>query len=617
MKANLQHKQRVIQIVFIVASVLLLFKAFQLQLLDTTFHERAQATAVNKHVLYPSRGLIYDRNQKLLVNNNAMYDLMVTYNQIDKNMDTLRFCKLLNITRETFEKNLNKDFRRNNRFSVRKPFVFLKKISAENYASFQESLHEFPGFFVQVRNVRGYPRKNAAHVLGYLSEVNQNQINASEKIYARGDYIGVTGLEHEYESELRGKKGLSLVLKDNHGRVVGPYKAGELDSVAISGKDLISSLDIELQSYGEELLVNKIGSIVAIEPSSGEILAMISAPTYDPNLLSINRKRGEAFDALLGDSLKPFLDRAVMAKYPPGSIFKPILSLISFEEGVSHPNRYISCNGGYYYKDLHVGCHPHGPVYNVQSAIEHSCNAYYCTVLRDIVDKHSFYKPQEGLADLVAHLEDFGLGKPLGVDIPSEGTGNIPTPAYYDYLYPQKDGGWKSTTIISIGIGQGEIEMTTLQMANLAAIIANRGSYYTPHLVKGFLNDDAEIPVQYRTLKQVKINAEHFGPVIEGMERVVKSGTAQNAKIKDITICGKTGTSQNPHGKDHSVFFAFAPKENPKIAIAVYVEHGVWGARYGAPIASLMIEKYLKGAIDPSRKYLEERMLKADLISEP
>ena len=617
MKANLQYKQRVIQVVFILSASLLLFKAMQLQLFDTTFYKKAQATVINKHVLYPSRGLIYDRNLKLLVNNNAMYDLMVTYNQIDKNMDTLRFCQLLDITKEVFEKKIEKDFKHNKRFSKRKPFVFLKKISAETYASFQESLYEFPGFFAQVRNVRGYPRKNAAHVLGYLSEVNQNQIDESKKVYTRGDYIGVSGLEYEYEAALRGKKGLSLVLKDNHGRVVGPYKGGVFDSIAVSGKDLISSLDIDLQTYGEELLNNKIGSIVAIEPSSGEILTMISAPSYDPNLLTINRQRGKAFNTLLQDSLKPFLDRAVMAKYPPGSIFKPILALVALEEGVSYPKRYISCNGGYYYKDLHVGCHSHEPIYNIQAAIEHSCNGYFCTVLRDIVDKYGFYKPQQGLAGLVSHLEKFGLGSPLGVDIPNEGGGNIPTPAYYDYLYPQKDGGWKSTTIISIGIGQGEIEMTTLQMANLATIIANRGSYYTPHLIKGFLQEKKAIPEKYRVQKRVQISPQHFIPVIEGMERVTKSGTAQIARIKDITICGKTGTSQNPHGKDHSVFFAFAPKDNPKIAIAVYVEHGVWGARYAAPIASLMIEKYIKGAIDPSRKYIEERMLKADLLSKP
>ncbi|MEL6864614.1 MAG: penicillin-binding transpeptidase domain-containing protein, partial [Bacteroidota bacterium] len=411
--------------------------------------------------------------------------------------------------------------------------------------------------------------------------------------------------------------GTKLVLKDNLGREVGPYKGGRLDSVAISGADLISSLDIDLQSYGEELMRNKTGSIVAIEPASGEILAMISSPTYDPNLLTINRDRGAAFNALLQDSLKPFFDRSVMAKYPPGSIFKSVVALVAMQEGVLDPNRGITCNSGYYYNGTVRKCHAHPYPYNVEVAMQHSCNAYFFQVLRDLVDKNGFYNPHPGLDTFVNYLYDFGLGQPMGVDIPNEQAGNVPTSSYYDFLYPRNKGSWYSPTIMSIGIGQGEIQMTTLQMANLAAIIANRGYFYVPHLLKGFKNGDFEIPEQFLERKEVPIDKPYFDPVINGMEKVVLGGTGVVAQIPGISVCGKTGTSQNPHGKDHSVFFAFAPKENPKIAIAVYVEHGIWGATYGAPIASLMIEQYLRGEIDPSRKYLETRMLNADLVNLP
>ncbi|MEM1319300.1 MAG: penicillin-binding protein 2 [Bacteroidota bacterium] len=616
MSDNYRERSSVVKLLFFIAAGILLFKALQIQLLDTSYQARASATAIDKYVLYPSRGLIYDRNKKLLVNNNAMYDLKVTYNQIRPEMDTTKFCELLKINRKTFKNNLDKNFR-SRRYSKSVPFVFMSKISAETCARFMEHLHEFPGFSIQLRNVRGYPHKNAAHVLGYLNEVNQEQLEKFPGQYAKGDYIGAMGLEAAYEKELRGRKGAKYILKDNMGREVGPYKNGKQDSVAISGKDLISTLDIDLQGYGEQLMQNKTGSIVAIEPASGEILTMISTPTYDPNLLTINRHRGEAFSALLNDTLKPFFDRSIMAKYPPGSIFKSVVALVGMQEKVLQPNRFIPCKMGYFYNGEMRKCHDHPPPYNVEIAMAHSCNAYFFQTIRDIVEIDGFYKPQKGVDLFSRYLYQFGLGTPLGVDIPNEREGNVPTSAYYDKLYPKANGPWYSPTIMSIGIGQGEVEMTTLQMANLAAVMANRGYYYTPHLIKAFKDDDQDIPSKFREKHSIPIKPEFYDPVVEGMEQALLKGTARVAFIKDIAICGKTGTSQNPHGKDHSVFFAFAPKENPQIAIAVYVEHGIWGATYAAPIASLMIEKYLKGSVDPSRNYLEKRMLEANLTSAP
>lgn len=609
------YKQRsfVIQLFFLAFGSLLLFKAMHIQLIDTSYRDRAQATAIDKNIIYPARGLIYDTNDRLLIKNNAMYDLKVTHNQIDPGMDTLKLCRLLGIDKKTFIKNIDKNWR-SRRYSRSVPFVFLSKISAETCARFREHNHDFPGFAIQLRNVRGYPHQNAAHVLGYLNEVNQKQIDAYEGKYQKGDYIGATGLEAYYEDILKGKKGLNLILKDNLGRDVGPYKEGSLDSNAISGLNIKTTIDLELQKYGEKLMQNKTGSIVAIDPKTGGILSIVSAPTYDPNVLTINRNRGKAFNQLQKDTLQPFFDRSVSAKYPPGSIFKTIVALVAMQEGIINPNKFIPCNMGYYYKGRVRKCHSHPPAYGVSTALAHSCNAYFFQTLRDIVDQNGFYNPHEGLNEFNAYLSEFGLGDTLGVDIPNERKGNVPTPEYYDKVYK---GTWYSPTIMSIGIGQGEIEMTTLQMANVAAIIANRGHYFTPHLIKEFKDIDKPIPNKYILRKTVSIDQQYFEPVIDGMEKALTVGTAKVAFMKDIKICGKTGTSQNPLGEDHSVFFAFAPKENPQIAIAVYVEHGKWGASYAAPIASLMIEKKLKSSIDPSRKYLEDRMLNANLVDLP
>ena len=616
MKDNYQKRSTYIKILFMAAALLLLFKIAQIQIFDTSYKKRAKATAEESYTLYPSRGLIYDRNGRLLINNNPMYDLMVTYNRLDPKMDTLKLCRLLEIDVEEFKTRISKNFR-NVRYSKRIPFTFISKISSMTYARLQEHLHEFPGFSTQLRNVRSYPHQSAPHVLGYLNEVNQKQIDESDGVYKKFDYIGASGLELAYEKELRGEKGVRKVLKDNLGREVGPSQNGAYDKSAISGSDIHTTLDIMLQEYGEKLMQNKIGSIVAIEPATGEILAMVSTPSYDPNLLTINRDRGQAFNQLLQDSLNPFFDRSVMAQYPPGSIFKTVVALVAMQEGISAADRGIACSAGYYYNGVRRGCHVHSYCYDVAKALEHSCNAYFFTVLRDIIDKEGFNNPHPGLQLFDDYLEGFGLGKPLQVDIPNEENGNVPTPEYYDFLYPKNKGSWKSPTIMSIGIGQGEIQMTTLQMANLAATIANKGYYYPPHLIKEFSNKNFQINEDYVTRKRTSVEPRHFTPVIDGMQQAIERGTGRLAQVPGMFVCGKTGTSQNPHGKDHSVFFAFAPRANPKIALAVYVENGGWGSDYGAPIAGLMIEKYLRDSISPSKVWLEDRMFKADLLHKP
>lgn len=608
MQDNFQDRKYLIQGMFILCAIILLGKAIQLQLVDTTYQEKASANVVQREKNYASRGLIFDRNGRLMVNNNGIYDLKVTFNQV-KDIDTTKFCKLLNISKATFLKNLNKNWR-DKRYSRVKPFVFLKKISPRTYAKFQESMYEFPGFFAELRNVRGYSYGVGAHVLGYIGEVNQRQVDAYE-YYERGDYIGVSGIELSYEEQLRGRRGIRYILKDNLGRTQGSFQNGERDERAVSGKDLMTSIDLSLQIYGEQLLQNKRGSVVAIEPSTGEILSMISSPGYNPNMLTINRDRGEAYARLEQDSTKPLFNRALGAQYPPGSIFKPVMSLVALQEKVITPDKSVGCSGGYVYKGLRVGCHGHAAVTSVSKGIQHSCNAYFCQVFREVIDKNGFSKADKGLDTLVMHLDAFGLGRKLGVDLPNELTGNVPTSAYYDKLY--RKGAWKSPTIISLGIGQGELLVTPLQMANFTAIIANRGSYYTPHIAKKFRGDTTQIPLKYRTKRNTLIEPRHFIPVVNGMEDVTLAGTARIAQIEGIQVCGKTGTAENPHGEDHSVFVAFAPKNNPKIAIAVFVENGGYGSRYAAPIASLMMERYLKGKIAENRKYLEKRMFEANL----
>ncbi|NNE26717.1 MAG: penicillin-binding protein 2 [Saprospiraceae bacterium] len=597
---------------FILGSLVLLYKLADIQLFDSTYKELAQKTILDKQTIYPARGLIYDRNGALLTYNKPIYDLEMIYRNIDPDMDTTLFCELLQIDRATFLKNVEKNWR-DKRYHKSLPTTFLSKISPEVYARFQEQLFRFPGFYPVQRNIRAYPHTSAAHILGYLGEVDMSIINAPDQDYEIGDYIGKSGLEKKYEDLLRGKKGVKFLVRDNLGREVSSFNNGRLDSLALAGTDLISTLDLELQQYAESLMEGKRGSIVAIEPKTGEILTMLSAPGYDPNLLNLDRDRGAAFKELLNDSIhRPFLDRSISARYPPGSIFKPILSLISFEEEVFQPNKTVTCPGYYQYRTFKFGCHQHKTPYNIEIGLMHSCNSYFFSMFRALVEKDDYSKPEIGLDILKEHLYDFGLGRKLGIDLSFERDGYVPTPEYYDRLYRGQDGDWRSTYIMSIGIGQGELELTTLQMANLAAIIGNRGYYFPPHLIRGFSQDNRRIDNYYATPKTVRIEDKHFDPVINGMYRTITQGTGYRAYVRGLDICGKTGTSENPHGADHSVFFAFAPKDDPQIAIAVYVENAGFGGDIAAPIAGLVIEKYLTK--ETKRPLLEERIKTINLI---
>jgi penicillin-binding protein 2 len=598
-------------------ALVMILRAAQLQLFSTKYRDQARKTTLEKNFVYPSRGIVFDRHGATMVYNKPIYVIYASYKKIDPKMDTLLFCSLLNIDKETFVKNLEKDWK-NIQYSKSVPFVFLNKVSAEQYAIFQEHSYKFPGFEAEERSVRGYPHNTASHVLGYLGEVDDRIIKNSGGKYRLGDYIGKTGIEYAYEKELAGEKGVKYILKDKFGRHVESYNKGSLDSMSVPGDDIHISIDLELQKYADSLMMNKRGGLIAIEPSTGEILAMVSAPFYDPNLLTLDENRSYGMRQLLRDSLnRPLNNRAVTNKYPPGSIFKPVQSLIALQMGIVKPERRISCFGGYRLSASKImKCHSHAPLRGVGDAIKYSCNTYYLQTTKEILDLYGYKNPGVGLDTLVSYLKDFGLGQKLGSDVGYEGKGFLPDSRYYGHRFRKETGGWRSQWVLSIGIGQGEIELTTLQMANLAAIIANRGTYITPHLIKSF-KSGRPVPAEYRTVKKVRIDKKHFVPVIDGMEDVVLGGTARAAYVAGLDICGKTGTSQNPHGKDHSVFFGFAPKNNPKIAIAVFVENAGWGGDWAAPISSLLIEKYLNKSISPSRKYLESKMFKGLMDTSP
>ena len=629
---NFRDRQGFIQVLFVLGAALLIGKAFQLQVLDKDFQSIASNATISKNIVHPPRGMIFDRKDSLMVFNQPIYDITVTYNKMDPAMDVEKFCQLLGIDtisfRERTEKNFNSPM-----FSKSVPFVFMDKVSFPKIAAFQERLYEFPGFQVEIRSTRGYPSASAAHILGYIREVNQEEVkqsrdstNRSESAYRYfpGDYIGDSGLEKEYEALLRGTKGNEIILKDNLGRRVEDlYSNGDLDNAAIPGKDLSTTIDLSIQRYAEELMQNKRGGIVAIEPSTGEILLMASSPTYDPNLLTISEERGAAFAKLSKDPNLPFHDRTVMAQYPPGSLFKPVVGLIALQEEVTAPDRTIRCAGAYYLGGQRLtGCHGHPTCRNIEQALQHSCNAYFVTLFRDIVDQNGIYNPGPGLAKFNQYLTQFGFGQKLGVDFPREQSGFIPSPAYYDTVVYKNESSWRSLWIRSLGIGQGELLMTTLQMANLSAIIGNRGEYITPHLVKGYRGEQENPPVfggkdPKALANTVGIDQSHFEHIIDGMELAVTSGTARSGYIRGISFCGKTGTAENNQitGEDHSIFMGFAPKENPKIAIAVFIENAGFGGTYATPIASLIVEKYLNGRIEGNnRQWLERRMLNANLL---
>ncbi len=610
------ERQKVIIVFFSICALLLVYKSAELQIFESKYREQARRTTLDKRISYPSRGLIYDRNNELLVVNTPIYDIKATYKKVDSEMDTVAFCNLLEISIDTFSTLLNKNWK-SRRYHKSVPFTFLSKVKPETYAQFQERMFEFPGFYPVIRNTRSYPHQNAAHTLGYLGEVDQKTINKSDGKYQLGDFIGVSGVEKSYDDILRGSKGLNYLLKDNLGRDVGSYENGSLDYSAVSGEDINLALDLVLQEYGELLMRNKKGAIVALEPETGEVLAMISAPTYDPNILKMDVNRGAAFNALLSDTInKPMLDRSVISKYPPGSIFKPIFALIALQLGVTQPNKTIYCDGSYEVgkRGFSQGCRNHPTPYGIDVALQWSCNSYFYQLMKDCLLLNGYDNPGAGLDTLVNHLSDFGLGKKTGLDYHYENEGFIPDSKYYNRLYKDVFNGWKWSYILSLGIGQGELELTTLQMANLAAILANRGHYYKPHLLRSINGDKLAIPTKYLEQQQVRINTKHFEPVINGMEKVISQGTATSAYVAGLDVCGKTGTSQNQRRVSHSVFFGFAPKVNPKIAIAVYVENAGSGGAVAAPIGGLIIEKYINKNIAENRIWLQDEMINRNLL---
>ncbi|KAA3644474.1 MAG: penicillin-binding protein 2 [Bacteroidetes bacterium] len=599
---HLESRKYIIGIIFLSVGIIFSIRLFYVQVIDNHYKSDANNNVLRHVVKYPARGLVYDRNGELLVFNEAAYDLMVTPKQVKEDFDTLAFCSLIEIDKAQFIEKLNKA----KQYSYYKSSIFEKEISSKSYAKIQEQLFNYPGFFVQTRTLRSYPQKTAAHLLGYVGEANQKMI-AENAYYKSGDHIGISGIEKQYETELRGKRGLKIVMVDVFNREKGSFMNGIYDTTAISGSSIQLSISAKLQRYGEELMQNKKGSIVAIDPKTGEVLALVTMPTYDPNLL-VGRARSKNYNLLSKDTLNPLFNRALMAKYPPGSTFKSINALIGLQLKTLSPNTLYSCNRGFSFGGRKMGCHAHSSPVNLEYSIQTSCNAYYCNVFKNIIDK--FPTAEQGYLTWRNYVMSFGLGKKTGLDLPNELSGFVPNTDYYDRYYQK--GRWSSSTILSLAIGQGELGFTPMQMANMVATIANRGYYLTPHVAKMIDNQPIQKLDSFVLKHETGIEEKYFDEVVEAMFQVVQKGTGTSAKIDSIQVCGKTGTVQNPHGQDHSTFIAFAPKDDPKIAISVYVENGYWGSRWAAPIAGLMIEKYLRDTI--TRPLIEKRMLEGNLI---
>lgn len=594
----------------ILATVALVLRLFYLQIIDDSLKLKSENNAIKIKYDYPERGYIYDRKGKLLVANQPSYDIMVTPREI-KNIDTAEFCQLLDITKEEFIEKVEKA----RVYSPRLRSVFLPQLNKREYAAFQEKIRKFPGFEIQKRSLRDYQVSCAANVFGFITQVNDNIIKKNP-YYISGDLIGKQGVEESYEEILRGIKGVKYIQKDKYNREIGSYKDGKFDTIAVQGKDITLTLDIELQKYGEELMTNKRGGIVAIEPSTGEILALVTAPSYDPALL-VGRERSRNYTKLYNDSIaKPLYDRPLLAQYPPGSPFKIITGLIGLQEGVIDTQTGFMCNHGFSYaRGRFMKCHDSGFI-QLHNGIFQSCNTYFASVYMKTINKYT--KVPAAVDVWARHVRSFGLGDFMGYDLPTGKKGRVPNSKLYKKIYPNWQ--YRATTIVSNAIGQGEVETTPIQLANMMAAVANRGHYYTPHIIKKIKGD--KIDKKFVTRHNTTIDPKHFEPVIEGLADVYKVGTAAGLGIEGIEICGKTGTAENftkINGKrvklqDHSIFVAFAPKDNPKIAIAVFVENGYWGRRWAGPITTLMIEKYLRGKI--SRTDLEKRMLEGSLQSE-
>ena len=604
-------RYRKLKIGLCLMACVLIAKLFAIQILDDKYKINASNNSMVYDIIYPTRGIIYDRNGKIIVGNKVAYDILVTPKEVEP-FDTLLLADALNITPE-FLRGKMAEYRKNRKRIGYQSMVMLKQIPPETYMKFAEIQYKFKGFKGQVRSIRDYPVNAGGNLLGYVSEVDQSYIKRHPGEYRPGDYAGKTGIEAAREKELRGKKGYHIYLRNSHNQIEDKYRDGEMDQEAVPGKDIVTTIDADLQQYGQLLMQNKVGSLVAIEPSTGEILTMVSSPGIDVEMLA---DIGKHYTEIVSDPHKPMFNRAVQAPYPPGSVFKLVNGLIGLQEGVLKPEYTYPCNKGYYFGSHKLGCHAHRSPLNLEEAIMMSCNGYFCYVMKNILENKKYKGPGEALDKWHEYLESFGFGHKLGSDFPSELGGTIPTSAYYNKIYGK--GGWKFTTVISISIGQGEIGATPLQIANMCAIMANRGHYYIPHIIKD--SDSLKIDQKYKERQYTLVDTTHFYQVIDGMWRAVNSGfgsggTASIAAVPGLDICGKTGTAQNPRGADNSVFICFAPKENPKIAVAAYIENGGFGATWACPIASLLVEKYLNGTLDEKRKPLEQRVLDGNLMS--
>ncbi|WP_018336342.1 MULTISPECIES: penicillin-binding protein 2 [Butyricimonas] len=596
------YRKEIISGIIITVCAIYILRLFYYQVIDDTYKIMGDNNSQRTETLYPARGLIYDRNGKLLVDNQAAYDLLIIPDQVKK-FDTLELISILDISKEYLEKGIQKC----RSYARYKPSILISQITGDKYAILQEKLYRYPGFYTQTRTLRKYNVNHSADVFGYISEVSQEQITKNP-YYAPGDYVGMSGLERTYEEHLRGTKGKQIVLVDNKNRKQGSFADGEYDEEAIVGENLHTTLDIDLQEYAYQLMRNKKGGIVAIEPSTGEILVKMSSPGYDPQLM-VGLERGKNYSKLLNDPLNPLFDRTTMAQYPPGSIFKTVQALIGLQTKAITPHTQATCNGGaYIVGGRFMKCHHHSSPVDLVASIENSCNPYYVNVFKRVLELPEYGSVRNAYNEWRNYVTSFGFGSKICPDFSNEVSGEIYTQEKYDKVFKTQK--WYASYIISLSIGQGELLITPIQMANLAAVLANRGYYITPHIVRP-LNDSLAGRIEKH---QIPIDRKYYEPIVEGMQMVIKGGTGRRAQVDSITMAGKTGTVQNPHGDDHSVFIAFAPVENPKIALIVYVENGVWGSRYAAPIAGLMIEKYLKGKISDKKKPLEKEMFEANLI---
>ena len=586
-------------------ALLLLGKLFYIQIINDEYKKDASNNSMVYADIYPPRGVIFDRNGEILVGNSVCYDILVTPRDVSE-FDTLALAEALDTTADFLRERMAYYRKYRSRIGYR-TVTLLKQVSPEIYMKFAEKQYLFPGFRSQMRSIRAYPFNAGGNLLGYISEVNADDISRDPE-YEAGDYIGRTGLESAMEKELRGEKGYHILLRDSRNRLQSAYLDGREDKPAVPGNNIVSTIDAHLQQYGQQLMEGKVGSVVAIEPSTGEILAMVSSPGIDVDVLA---RIGSCYDSLSRDPRKPMFNRTVMASYPPGSVFKLINGLIGLQEGVLKPSDRYPCNSGYYYsRTRKLGCHAHSSPLDFESAIATSCNGYFCYVLKNILENGRYGSTEEAFDAWREYVLSFGFGEKLGSGIPAELGGNIPTSGYYDKLYGR--GRWRFQTVVSLSIGQGEIGATPLQIANLAAIMANRGYWYIPHLVKD--SENVRIDPKYKERHYTLVDTAYFATAVEGMYKAVNGGgsaggTAFAAAVPGLDVCGKTGTAQNPHGEDNSVFICFAPKDDPKIAVAAYVENAGFGATWALPVASLMLEKYLNGEICPQRKYLEQRML--------